>query len=129
MSKTSMPAELSIDGQMTIADRLTTQWRLKLLMLIALTVCFCGPYVFFAHRAFFPVRDLPLTAVDRLAGFDPRWVWVYQSVYLLTATLPWLATTRAELKTYLIGFSLLTAVCFLVYVFYPIRIPRPASAR
>src|SRR6266516_2824865 len=113
MFKTSTLAESSTDGRLTIADRLTTHWRLKLLMLIALSICFCGPYVFLAHCGLFPARDLPLTAVDRLAGFDPRWVWVYQSIYLLTATLPWLATTRADLKTYLIGFTLLVSACFL----------------
>ncbi len=127
MSKTSTPAESSIKNRLTIADRLATHWRLKLFMLIALTTCFCGPYVFLAHHAFFPVRELPLAALDRLAGFDPRWVWVYQSVYLLTATLPWLATTRAELKTYLVGFTFLASVCFLFYLFCPIIVPRPVT--
>jgi membrane-associated phospholipid phosphatase len=127
MSKTSTSAELFTERRLTIADRLTRHWRLKLFMLVALTVCFCGPYMFLAHHAFSSVHDLPLTALDRLAGFDPRWVWVYQSVYLLTATLPWLATTRAELKTYLVGFTWLASICFLIYLFCPTRVPRPLS--
>lgn len=133
MSRTSTPAELSTEAGVactagitpTVWQRVRAHWRLKLLMLVGLTISFCGPYLFLAHNAFFPVNELPLTVLDRLAGFDTRWVWVYQSVYLLTGTLPWLATQREQLRRYLIGFVLLTSVCIVIYIFWPIRVPRP----
>ncbi len=93
-----------------------------------LTTVFCVPYVFLAHHVFFPVRTLPLLAPDRWAGFNVRWVWVYQSIYLLTATLPWLATRREQLQKYLGGFALLTAISFAIYVFFPVIVPRPTVA-
>lgn len=104
--------------------RLAAHWRLKLALLVGLTVAFSVPYIYLAHHPLFPPRDLPLTWLDRVAGFDQRWVWVYQSVYLLTGTLPWLAGTRDELKRFAFGFGLLTAVSFVVFIFYPVRIPR-----
>lgn len=126
MSRTSTLGESSIDGAPgSLWARVTTLWRTKLALLVVLTAGFCATYIYLAHHAFFPVRDLPLLWIDRVAGFDPRWVWVYQSVYLLTGTLPWLATTREQLRRYVIGFLLLTSVCFTIYLFFPTHVPRP----
>jgi membrane-associated phospholipid phosphatase len=106
--------------------RVVAEWRLKLLLLVGLTAAFCGPYLLLTHHAVRPVRDLPLTALDRWAGFDPRWVWAYLSLYLLNPTLPWLATSRAQLQRYVVGFAWLAGVCFVIYLLMPVRAPRPA---
>lgn len=115
-----MPAGSSSE----LRNRLVALWRIKLLLLIGLTLVFTVPYVYLAHNALFPARILPMTWIDQAAGFDPQWVWIYQSVYLLTASLPWLADERAHLKRYLIGFATLAAVSFAIFVFLPTRCPR-----
>lgn len=124
MSRISTPAKSSI----SLGRRVRACWRLKLALLAGLTTAFCVPYVFLAHHAFFPVRSLPLLWIDRRAGFDPDWVWVYQSVYLLTGTLPWLATSREQLMRYVRGFIALATISFAIYVFFPVQIPRPFTA-
>jgi membrane-associated phospholipid phosphatase len=107
-----------------LPHRLRAHWRCKLLLLVGLTVIFSVPYIYFANRPVFQPRDLPLTWLDRAAGFDPRWVWVYQSVYLLTGSLPWLAKTREHLRRYVWGFAYLTTASFLIFILFPVRCPR-----
>lgn len=125
MCRTNTPAKSSI----SLRERVTACWRLKLGLLVGLTLVFCVPYVYLAHHAFFPVRTLPLWPIDEWAGFRPGWVWVYQSVYLLTGSLPWLAKDWAELKRYLVGFAMLAGVSFLIYVFMPVAAPLPRVER
>lgn len=120
MFKTSMQGESFSDFR----DRLGAHWRLKLLLLFSLTAAFSTPYIYLAHHPLFRPHDLPMTWLDHAAGFNPQWVWIYQSVYLLTVSLPWFAQTRQQLQKYLIGFSLLTAASFVVFVFFPVRSPR-----
>jgi membrane-associated phospholipid phosphatase len=109
----------------SLLGRLLAAWQIKVGLTLAVTVLFCVPYIFLAHHAFFPVRTLPLTSLDRWAGFDLRWVWVYQSVYFFTGALPWLCRTREQLRTYLHGFLVLVVPCFLIYLLFPVAAPRP----
>lgn len=102
-----------------------TNWRTKAALSAGLTLFFCVPYFALQRLTLFPVRTLPLSAVDRAIDFDPRWVWAYQSVYLLLTIVPWLITTRAELRRYAQGFVLLSGVGFACFLLMPIRGPRP----
>jgi len=108
--------------------RFRSCWKLKLLLTLVLTILFCVPYLYLARHAFFPVRQVPAIWIDRAAGFEPRWVWVYQSVYLLTGCLPWLADSRAQLMQYLRGFAMLSLTCFAIFLFFPTKIARPEVA-
>lgn len=38
------------------------------------------PYFTLQRIQPFPLRSVPEIALDRLVGFDPRWIWVYLSV-------------------------------------------------
>lgn len=117
-----MPGESFTD----LAVRLTCMWRLKLALLIGLTAGFLAPYLYLAHHLFFPVHQVPATWLDRAAGFNPNWVWVYQSLYLLTGTLPWLARTPEELWRYVKGFVLMSGIAFAIFLFIPTHVLRPA---
>jgi membrane-associated phospholipid phosphatase len=124
MSKTSMPVGL-FSKRSDWMDRLVSQWRLKVTLALILTPAFCVPYfllMYFPLRAFQPVPEL---AMDRLIRFDPRWVWIYQSLYLPINGLPWLATQREQLRRYALGFLALCAISFLIYAIYPTIGPRP----
>ena len=110
-------------GQIVSCGR--ANWRLKAALSAGLTVFFCVPYFTLQHLTLFPARTLPLSALDRAIGFDPRWVWVYQSVYLLLAIVPWMVPTRSELRRYARGFLLLSGVGFAFFLLLPVRGPRP----
>jgi len=71
---------------------------------------------------------VPETVLDRWAAFDPRWVGVYQSAYLLIGFLPGLARTRGQMLGFAKAFALLTACSLPVFLFFPTRIDRPVVA-
>jgi membrane-associated phospholipid phosphatase len=100
-------------------------WRMKAALSVGLTVFFCVPYFTLQRLTLFPPRALALSPIDRAIDFDARWVWAYQSVYLLLAIVPWMAVTRAELRQYARGFLVLSAVGFACFLLLPIRGPRP----
>ena len=109
-----------------VAARITAQWPFKTALSVALTLLFCIPYFTLQHVTLFPPRTLDLTAIDRAVSFDPRWVWVYQSVYLLIAIIPWAVTSRPQLERYARGFVALSLVAFGCFLLFPVAGPRPA---
>ena len=108
-----------------LAARVTAHWRFKVVLSIALTILFCVPYFTLQHVIVFPVRTLSLTPIDEAIAFNPRWVWVYQSVYVLIAVVPWLATSRPHLERYARGFAVLSLAAFACFLFFPVAGPRP----
>jgi len=107
------------------ARRFATLWQLKAWLFATVAVTFCVPYFLLGNYPFFPVHDLPMSRVDRTIGFHPvSWVWAYQSIYVLTNVIPWLAVRREELFRYLGGFAIVAVVSFAVFFIYPVRSPR-----
>jgi len=98
---------------------------MKLTYGLFLTVCFCVPYFALQHFTLFPVRTLPLTAIDRAIAFDPGWAWIYQSGYLLIFGVPWLLGSAADLGRYARGFVLISCIGFICFLLLPIAGPRP----
>jgi len=108
-----------------IAARIAAHWPFKAVLSVVLTLLFCVPYFTLQHLTLFPVRTFDLTAIDRAVSFDPRWVWVYQSVYLLITIIPWTVTSRPHLERYARGFIALSLVAFACFLFFPVAGPRP----
>lgn len=106
--------------------RARAHWRTKALLAGAITFLFCVPYFLLGHYPVMPVRDLPLSRIDRAVGFHPDgWVWVYQSVYVPVNLVPWLARRRGELQGYAKGFAAVSLVSFAVFFLFPVRAPKP----
>jgi membrane-associated phospholipid phosphatase len=108
-----------------VASCARANWKMKAALSAGLTLFFCLPYFTLQRVTLFPARTLPLSAIDRAIDFDPRWVWAYQSVYLLLTIVPWLITTHLELRRYARGFVQLSAVGFAFFLLLPVRGPRP----
>ncbi len=108
-----------------VASCARANWRMKAALSAGLTLFFCVPYFTLQRLTLFPARTLPLSAIDRAIDFDPRWVWAYQSAYLLLTIVPWMVTTRPELRRYARGFLLLSGVGFVCFLLMPVRGPRP----
>jgi membrane-associated phospholipid phosphatase len=103
------------------------QWQLKALLTVAISILFCVPYFLICHFPLLPVRDLPLTWLDRAIGYHPyEWVWVYQSVYVPMNVIPWLAGRRDDLARFARGFVILSSISFVIFFIYPVRGPKPA---
>ena len=111
----------------SFSSRLCACWRLKAALAAIVCFTFCVPYFLIGNFPLLPVRELPLTRLDRAIGFHPyAWVWIYQSEYLIVNAIPWLARRRDELIRYVRGFAVLSLVSFIVFLLFPIRAPKPA---
>ena len=103
-------------------------WREKLLLTFALNLVFWSAYSVLGRYHFFPVLSIPLTPLDRWIPFQPDfWTPFYLSIYILTFFVPWLITSRADLKRYALGLIIGTGLCFLAFFFFPTASPRPAT--
>lgn len=113
---------------MPIRQRLRCEPRLKLAVLLGLTIGICVPY--FGLHALEPVPRWapPVTALDRAISFQPAWVYPYLSVCLLVPLFPLLATRREELLGFARGLVTLCVPSFLCFATLPVAGPRPALA-
>ncbi|MSU59987.1 MAG: inositol phosphorylceramide synthase [Pedosphaera sp.] len=123
-----MRDESSADFGVRCWRRITTLWPRKLALTVIVNVLFWSFYFFLSRHALRPVHTLAVTWLDRWAGFQPTpWAWVYESIFLLTGITPLLIVSREELRRYVIGFALLSGVCFVTFALFPVASPRPAN--
>jgi membrane-associated phospholipid phosphatase len=123
-----MPVELSVDRAVSLAQRISALWRLKVVLTLGVNILFWGPYLILSRHAWRPVSMLPLTWLDRSIEFRPfPWAWVYESIFILTGTIPWLIASRDHLRRYVTGFALLAGVSFACFVLFPVASPRPQN--
>ena len=111
-------------GARSLHGRVRTQWQAKLWVGALLTALFLGGY-FTAQRV--TLREpfaVPTTALDDWIGFNPAWVYAYQSLYALLPV-AWLAGSREELRRYIQGFLIVSITGLLCFVLFPTTVPRP----
>ncbi len=102
------------------------QWRLKLMLLVVANAVFWSGYQVLGRHAFFPLREVPVTWLDRAVDYQPEgWVWVYFSQYIFTLALPLLLTTREALWRYARTLAVTGGGAFAVFLFFPTSGPRP----
>ncbi len=110
-----------------LIHRLLAHWWLKLALGTALTLIFCAGYFGLQAHPLRPATTLSLSLIDRAVAFAPRWVWVYQSVYLLLP-FAWLCESKEQLRRYAWGFVIVMLVGFACFAFWPVAGPRPLVA-
>src|SRR4051812_13949500 len=111
-----------------LGNRLVSCWRQKLALTIAINLLFWGFYSFLSRHALFPLRAVPLTWLDTTVGFSPEpWGWICLSQFLYTGTIPWLIMTKPELRRYVTGLILMCGTSFLLFLFCPVKGPRPEA--
>ena len=123
-----MPGASSADFSERWTQRVIALWQTKLWLSVVISVGFWVPYLVLSRHAWLPVHSLPLTWIDRWAGFQPQpWAWVYESNFLVTGIVPWLITRRDVLRRYVLGFGLMAVVCFAIFLLFPVASPRPTG--
>jgi len=108
-----------------ILARLRAHAMLKLGLTAGLVVAFFVPYFALQHFPLRPPRTLPTASLDELVPFQPAWVVVYQSLYVLMPAVAWLADSADTLRRYARGFVALSAAGFVVFLAFPVMGPRP----
>ncbi len=106
-------------------DRLQAELPAKAGWMVAMTFLICVPYFSLQQGPWATPWLPPVTALDRLVAFDPRWVLPYLSIVLLVPLFPMLAIRRDEVARYVVGVGLLCLPCFLCFALYPVAGPRP----
>jgi len=109
-----------------LIHRLRANWPTKLWLGTVLTILYCAGYFAIEYHPFRPSIRLPLTMIDRSVPFQPKWIWVYQSIYMLLPVV-WLSETLGQLRRYTIGFILLASAGFICFVVWPVAGPRPVE--
>jgi membrane-associated phospholipid phosphatase len=124
-----MPGESFSSAARAVVERLRVCWRFKAVLTVLLNLFFWLGYGYLAHHAIYPVWTPPVTWVDQWVPFQPQgWSLIYLSELALTPIVPWLLTTREELRRYAIGLAFLSGSSFLLFLFCPVASPRPAEA-
>lgn len=122
-----MPGASFAEPNIPLLGRLKAIWLLKVVATLGVSAFFWSGYLYLSRHAFFPLNQLPMTALDRWAGYHPYpWAWIYESVFLLTGIIPWLIITKVELRRYVTGFALLALVSFAFFTIFPVAAPRPS---
>ena len=126
-----MPAKSSISPDhwsAELARRVTALLGEKLLLTLLLNIVFWGGYGWLSRQAFFSVRQMATTWLDKAVPFAPDfWAWIYLSQFVLTGGVPWLIEQREVLWRYATGLLLLSGLSFAVFLFFPVASPRPAG--
>jgi membrane-associated phospholipid phosphatase len=113
---------------LALRDRLRSQWPLKVFLLITLPTVATAAYMAIQRTIVFPVRSVPLTWFDRAIPFQPGWVWVYLSLYLLNPIGPLLTRSRADVLRYARGIVFLFVSGIACFALLPVAGPRPVNA-
>jgi hypothetical protein len=117
---------LSLPGELKL--RLASCWQQKLLLTVGICLFFWGTYSFLSRHALFRLRTIPNTWLDVAIAFSPQpWGWIYLSQYLYAGTIPWLTATKSAIRRYVAGLTLMCGTSFLIFLFFPVRAPRPES--
>ena len=111
-----------------LLTRLRSHLGLKVLLFFTLPAVTTAAYLIVQRAVFFPAHDVPLVWLDRSIPFQPRWAWVYLSLYLLNPIGPLLARSRADLLSYTRGILSFFAAGLVCFVLFPVAGPRPATA-
>lgn len=110
-----------------LAEAFRAEWRLKLSLLVLLSLAFCIPYFLLQSAPIAPLRAVPETPIDRWIPFDPRWTWAYQSIYGLIGLPALFAARRSDLLRFANGFLRLSIAGFVVFLFLPTAAPQPVD--
>lgn len=106
-----------------IGPRMHTLWRPKCIgTTVGMTVFFVV-YFWLLHHPFFPITIMPLTAVDRMIGFQPQALWIYVSLWLYVSLAPSLLNERRVLWSYLWATTALSVIGLGIFLFWPTAVP------
>lgn len=105
-------------------SRYKADWFAKALGTTLYITLFMVVYFTLLRHPLFPVRSMPLTALDRLIPFAPWSFALYASLWLYISLVPALLNRR-ELPGYLAAVTTLSLLGFALFLFWPTAVPAP----
>ncbi len=84
---------------------------------------FFGAYFYLLKDPAYPTTVMPITAIDRLIGFQPLALPLYLSLWLYVSLPPALLATRRELYGYAVAMAGTCLAGLIVFYFWPTAVP------
>jgi len=104
-------------------SRLRTLWPVKMIGTIVGMTAFFVVYFRLLNHPLYPMTIVPRTAIDRLIAFRPEALPLYLSLWIYVPLAPALLKNRREVTVYPIAAFVLSAIGFLVFLFWPTAVP------
>ena len=108
-----------------LGPRLKAHWRFKLMAGTIIFIAFFGGYFLLLNFHIFPVRVMPVTALDRLIAYQPDNLLLYLSLYLYIPLAPWLLDNKRDLNACCLALSGLCLLGLIIFFVWPTTILRP----
>ena len=121
MSLTRYIEETTWYGQ--LVPRLKAHWRFKVIAELSITTIFFIGYFLCRSYPIFRVREVPLTALDHLIGFQPFSLGLYASFYLYVALPLWLLKNKRDLIVCGVAMSVLCLLGLAFFLLMPTCTP------
>ena len=115
--------DLRIPWYRQAVTNLFSHWWLKVFCIPLLIGVFFAAYFYLLRHPAYPVTVMPLTALDRLIGFQPLALPMYLSIWVYVSLPPALLATRRDLKAYAKDIGLTCLAGLLVFYFWPSTVP------
>lgn len=109
----------------SLGRRLKAHWRFKLLAGMIIFIAFFGGYFLLLNFHIFPVRVMPVTALDRLIAYQPDNLLLYLSLYLYIPLAPWLLDNKRDVNNCCLALSGLCLAGLIIFFVWPTTILRP----
>jgi hypothetical protein len=114
------------DAPPDLISRIFACWRGKVLMLLLLVPLFNLFYFLPQWVGWRIPGRLPMTVIDRIVPFEPAWVYVYVSMYVMLTIPPLLTARGGALCRYAIGATIMFLGAAVAFLLWPVAYPRPA---
>lgn len=107
--------------------RAVTHWVLKLQLATAMQLVFMACYMLPQRYPLFPPATLEPFRWETAIAFSDRLLVVYFLNFPLLCLTPLLTTSRKDLVEYALGFTIVTTIAGVCFVFFPVTGPLPAE--
>lgn len=118
-----IPVSSSCGGLREARRRFAFRWWLKTLGISAYITGFMFLYFTLLRHPQFPVKVMPLTALDRAISFTPWSLGLYATLWLYISLVPSLLWSWNEMREYLLQVTLLALSGFTVFLCWPSAVP------
>lgn len=103
--------------------RLKAHWLLKSTGTTAVITVFLLGYLYLLKNPLFAVTEMPLTALDRMIGFQPSALAFYVSLWVYVGLPPALIETRRQLINYAWAVGAMCVVGLGIFLVWPTAVP------
>lgn len=111
--------------EISLSQRLKTLWLLKAIGTTSVITVFFLLYLYLLKNPIFPITEMPLTALDRMIGFQPSALVFYVSLWVYVGLPPALIETRRQLVNYGWAVGTLCLVGLAIFLVWPTAVPPP----